>query len=167
VFSLNEKQLFYFCFERTKFLKRINKICKNISIQKKITMKLGHGRYCKDRLNHLVSLSSSFIVKRSILIGRGEVKCKLCKSDAKRNSYRHLYYNICNLWIHRSIDTTLMMFFPHNVDRFLLKYMLWTVTKMVFLAQFYFIEKHYLVINKWGSFMLFGMWINLIILQNF
>jgi len=39
--------------------------------------------YCKDRLNQLVFLSPSCIVKWPILNGHGNAKKKLCKSNAK------------------------------------------------------------------------------------
>jgi len=45
--------------------------------------------YRKDRLNHLISLSPSYIVKWSILFGQENAKFKLCKSDAKQSGVRY------------------------------------------------------------------------------
>ncbi len=76
------------------------------------------SKYRKDWLNYLVPLSLSYIVKRSILFGRGNAKCNLCKSDPsnlasditnkiniscykKANVQTSLIYNRKSLeWIH-------------------------------------------------------------------
>jgi len=52
-------------------------------------VKYTNNKYHKDRLNQFVSLSSSFIVKGSILFGQGDAKCKLCKSHAKWSGVRY------------------------------------------------------------------------------
>jgi len=46
-------------------------------------------RYRKDELNHLASLSPSYIVKQSILFGQGNAKWKQCKNNAKQSGIRY------------------------------------------------------------------------------
>ncbi len=53
-----------------------------------------YSLYRKDRLNHLVSLSLSYIVKRSILFGQGNIKCKLCEIETKTQSYESFMHHI-------------------------------------------------------------------------
>ncbi len=60
----------------------------SFSHKKNLMWILHESYYRKDKLNHLVSLSMSYIVKRYILFGRGNEKWKLCKSDAKWSGFR-------------------------------------------------------------------------------
>jgi len=57
-------------------------------------------RYRKDRVHHSVFLSTSYIVKRSILFGRGNAKWKLCKSNTKQSGVRYNKQNKLKL-LHR------------------------------------------------------------------
>jgi len=78
---------------------------KKVKSNKNIWIFLKTPDFHKYRLNHPVSLSLSYDLKRSILFGPGNAKCKLCKSDAKQSGVRYnkqnkhqLLHRIASIW---------------------------------------------------------------------